>query len=582
MRNKMIKKLIKGVFAGALACCCLLTATNVEAKSGYIYDSNNKPIQSSVGFVLNTEGVYNINSEAWKNGKESIAASDITLMTDLFVYQDKNPEDGISEERIYIVDGSSNYLFTFDKNLNFISKQNKFILDLDEFDNNELGKINTNVDSSNGSSTTKKLEVSETDAATFYQKVEAARKPNGDKEQFSIKCKGLSCVYRALKPVKVSENVTEYRDVIYLCDKDQAQILLLDAESYKVIQVISAPEKSDFEQKFAPLKMVTDTSGRMYVISENVFEGIILMNYDGSFMRYVGVNYTTLTFWQALTRNLKTEEQLAQETQIIQTRFDNLTIDDDNFLYTVARPTTNPITELVDDTTMVKKINQTGKDILIRNGYANPKGDLVTILTGDNKGGSVFSGITVNEFGLYTVADSNMGRLFTYDSEGNLLYISAGKGAEQTDIKNPVAVRYQGDNILVLDQGNFAVLRYELTDFAKSINTATKYQFYGDTENAAKEWSNVIAINPNYQLAYVGVGKTLHEEGRYQEAMSYFELGDNPAYYSRAYKKYRDEIIKKYFPYVLYGGVALVVVLLGYKIVKKAKRRNPDEEGEVI
>ena len=41
-------------------------------------------------------------------------------------------------------------------------------------------------------------------------------------------------------------------------------------------------------------------------------------------------------------------------------------------------------------------------------------------------------------------------------------------------------------------------------------------------------------------------------------------------------------IIKKYFPYVLYGGVALVVALLGYKIVKKAKRRNPDEEGEVI
>ena len=73
MRNKMIKKLIKGIFAGALACCCLLTATNVEAKSGYIYDSNNKPIQSSVGFVLNTEGVYNINSKVWKkNDKEFI------------------------------------------------------------------------------------------------------------------------------------------------------------------------------------------------------------------------------------------------------------------------------------------------------------------------------------------------------------------------------------------------------------------------------------------------------------------------------------------------------------------------------
>ena len=541
MRNKMIKKLIKGIFAGALACCCLLTATNVEAKSGYIYDSNNKPIQSSVGFVLNTEGVYNINSKVWKkNDKEFISASDIAMMTDLFVYQDKYPDDynGLSPETIYVVDGSSNYLITFDKNLNYIRKDKNFTLDIDQFDNNELSKINTNVEVSSGGTTvwtTKKLEVATTDASTFYDKVQDAREGKGSKEQFTMTCKGLSCVYRSRKLVEVVNDKTgekelDYRDVIYLCDKDQAQIVILDAESYKVIEVISAPEKSDFEDKFAPLKMVTDTSGRMYVISENVFEGIILMDSDGSFMRYVGVNYTTLTFWQALTRNLKTEEQLAQETQIIQTRFDNLTIDDDNFLYTVARPTTNPITELVDDTTMVKKINQTGKDILIRNGYANPKGDLVTILTGDNKGGSIFSGITVNEYGLYTVADSNMGRLFTYDSEGNLLYISAGKGAEQTDIKNPVAVRYQGDNVLVLDQGNFAVLRYELTDFAKSINTATKYQFYGDTENAAKEWSNVIAINPNYQLAYVGVGKTLHEEGRYQEAMSYFELGDNPAY----------------------------------------------------
>ena len=64
--------------------------------------------------------------------------------------------------------------------------------------------------------------------------------------------------------------------------------------------------------------------------------------------------------------------------------------------------------------------------------------------------------------------------------------------------------------------------------------------------------------------------------------MAYFETGDNQAYYSRAYKKYRDDLIKLYFPYVLYGGCALAVGLIGYKIVKKVKNKNPDEEGEVI
>ena len=300
-------------------------------------------------------------------------------------------------------------------------------------------------------------------------------------------------------------------------------------------------------------------------------------------MRYVGVNYTALGFWDALTRNFKTEEQLAQETSILSTEFNNLTIDSKNFLYTVSRATTNPITQVTDDKSMVKRINQTGKDILIRNGYSVPKGDLVTIKTGANAGGSNFCGITVNEFGVYTIVDSKMGRLFTYDNEGNLLYISGGKGVEQTDIKNPVAVRYQGDNVLVLDQGNCAILRFELTDFAKSVNKATEYQFYGDTINAANEWANVIAANPNYQLAYVGVGKTLLEDGRYQEAMAYFELGDDVAYYSRAYKKYRDDLIKEYFPYVLYGGLGLAVACIAVAIVKNAKKKkNPDLEGEVI
>lgn len=568
--NRNIRKFIKGLFALVLACGCLLAATTVEAKSGYIYDSDGQPIQSSVGFVLNTNGVYNVNSTAWDG---QISASEINNFADLYVYN-----DGV-EEKVYAVDSGSNTLFVFDGSIRFIEKVTKFEINPDDFTNNELLNIKTR-----DSGKTSKFLATRDDLAKIEEYRAIPYEERTESQKLYIECNGLSSVFRTIRPVKENGAFTgEYKDVIYLCDRDSGQILLLDSSNYKILEVFTAPAKADFSSKFAPTKMVTDSTGRMYVISVGVYEGIILLDYEGNWMRYVGVNYTTLGFWDALTRNFKTEEQLAQETSILSTEFNNLAIDSKNFLYTVSRATTNPITQVTDDKSMVKRINQTGKDILIRNGYSVPKGDLVTIKTGTNAGGSNFCGITVNEFGVYTIVDSKMGRLFTYDNEGNLLYISGGKGVEQTDIKNPVAVRYQGENVLVLDQGNCAILRFELTDFAKSVNRATEYQFYGDTINAANEWSNVIAANPNYQLAYVGVGKTLLEDGRYQEAMAYFELGDDVAYYSRAYKKYRDDLIKEYFPYVLYGGLALAVVLIGVKIAKNAKKKkNPDLEGEVI
>lgn len=229
---------------------------------------------------------------------------------------------------------------------------------------------------------------------------------------------------------------------------------------------------------------------------------------------------------------------------------------------------------------MIKRINQAGNDVLTRNGYAVPKGDLITILSGTNAGGSQFSAVAVNEYGVYTVADSRNGRLFTYDNEGNLLYISAGSGDEISDLRNPVAVRYQGENVIVLDKNNKAVIRYQPTEIAKIINKAVKYHYEGDLESSSEQWANVITENPNYEYAYVGIGKTLLTSGRYQEAMLYFKTGYSVEYYSKAYKLYRDEIIKKYFPYAMSAVLGLIAIGVGIKTYKKIRNRKPDTMGK--
>ena len=568
---------------------CLFAGLNVDAADGYMYSSEGKLIECSVGLTVTNDGIYGVLSDAWAGFTTDNSVNDFNSPSDMCLYTD--PKTG--EQTLYVVDSSSNKLFIFDGSIRYQKTVASFPLSksliekgVDEdgkiiFNEEGLAKINTKV--TNGSSNVKG-KLWDADARNAYDVVA----PNTPVVP-EIECLGLSGVYRAQRPLKDAEgkNIlddngeTLLQDVLYLCDKTNMQVLLVNPETFEVFQVISVPEGVDFADKFFPSKIVIDVTGRVYLICEGVYEGILLISYQGEFMRMVGVNYTTLSVWDAIKRNFKTEEQLKQEVTILQTTFNNLTIDSKGFLYTVSSAVTNA-DGTTNDTQMIKRINQANTDVLKRNGYNPPKGDLITIKTGSKAGGSNFIAIAINEYGVYTVADSKHNRLFTYDNEGNLLYISGGNGNQVTDISNATAITYQGENILVLDKGNKCIMRFEPTDFARSINKAVEFEFIGDAVSAADQWQNVINANPAYELAYVGVGKKLYSEGRYQEAMLQFEKGSDVAYYSRAYKMYRDDLIKKYFPAVFVGLLVLIVARFALKIRKKMKNRKAYDDGDFL
>ena len=227
--NRNIRKFIKGLFALVLACGCLLAATTVEAKSGYIYDSDGQPIQSSVGFVLNTNGVYNVNSTAWDG---QISASEINNFADLYVYN-----DGV-EEKVYAVDSGSNTLFVFDGSIRFIEKVTKFEINPDDFTNNELLNIKTR-----DSGKTSKFLATRDDLAKIEEYRAIPYEERTESQKLYIECNGLSSVFRTIRPVKENGAFTgEYKDVIYLCDRDSGQILLLDSSNYKVLEEYNKTE----------------------------------------------------------------------------------------------------------------------------------------------------------------------------------------------------------------------------------------------------------------------------------------------------------------------------------------------------
>ncbi|MBO4623577.1 MAG: hypothetical protein J5691_06840 [Bacilli bacterium] len=406
-------------------------------------------------------------------------------------------------------------------------------------------------------------------------------------ENYVIGLANPKSTYRSVI-TKFADESLDNRDFIYICDYDNNQVLCIDSQTLKINIVITNPNEYEnvpvFDaQVFQPQKVVTDNAGRIYVIANSVFEGILQFDASGIYKRFTGVNNVTLTAWDIFWLSVSTEAQYESRKSYINTTFTSMAVDvSGTFIYSTASPITNS-NGSVNSTAMIKKLNPAGKDVLRRNGYAPPQGDLTYVADTANGaeiavGPSSFNAIAVNEYGMYTVVDSKRNRLFTYDNEGHLLYISGESGKYTNVLDAPVAIQYYGGDIVVLDKNTKELKVFVSTEIGSYINKAVEQEYRGDIDTAAEYWKKVIKFNANYEYAYVGVGKKYLKDKEYKIAMQYFKSGSNKLQYSEAYKLYRNNLIKRYAPPVLYTVVGLVIVLVVVKIIRKKLGKGKKKE----
>lgn len=356
---------------------------------------------------------------------------------------------------------------------------------------------------------------------------------------------------------------------IYVADTGNYRIIKMNHQ-FEVIDVFSNMEDPTFETlSFEPLDITVDLTERMYVVAKNVYEGIMEINTDGTFNRFTGVNPVSLTPIEIFRRSLMTEAQLAQLKLYLPTEYTSVEINERSFIYATSKPSgTNA-------ENMIQLINPKGVDVMKRNGYHKPMGD-VHYLQGMNNyvitGPSLLVDIAATKDGIYSVLDQKRSRIFTYDSEGNLLYINGDEGMQSDKFSEGVALGYLGDDLLVLDRKARTVIVYRLTDFGRAVNLAISYHANGDFNRAAAIWEEVIRLNTNYEIAYNGIGKYLLREGRFREAMTYFDLGHDHYYYSKAFREYRNDIIKANFGYILLTVVVIMGGAIGLKIRKTYRK----------
>ncbi len=371
---------------------------------------------------------------------------------------------------------------------------------------------------------------------------------------------------------------------IYVCDSNNNRIVMftLDGEYHKIIP---APVSDLFDENavYKPVACAVDEYGRLFIVSSTTYQGIIVMSEDGGFHGFIGANTVTISAWEILWRNFQTEAQRELSTKLVSTEFNNITIDKDNFIYV----TTSAIGESEQQATIksksgdkapVKKLNASGADVMRRNGFFGPHGEVMVsnVSTAEIKGASRIIDAAVGPEGTWSIIDEKRSKVFTYDKDGNMLFTFGDKGTQTGNIDSVEAIVYQGDKIILLDKTSDTFTIYRRTEYGDLLIQALEHQNNRIYDVAIDDWTEILKRNNNYDSAYIGIGKALYRDGQFEEAMEYYKYAYETDNYSLAYQEIRKEFLSKWIVALLAGIVVLIVLIgkfLGYaaKINKKAQ-----------
>ncbi len=176
---------------------------------------------------------------------------------------------------------------------------------------------------------------------------------------------------------------------------------------------------------------------------------------------------------------------------------------------------------------------------------------------GGYSGPSKFADCTVFENDIYVCLDKNRGRLFGYNDQGEMVFAFGGNGNMDGYFKRPVAIEHMGYDLFVLDQLDGSITIFTATEFGNLVYNAIDLFDAGDYTGSGDYWQQVMDLNGNYDLAYIGIGRSLLRQEEYKEAMEYFELKYDDENYSKAFKQYRKEWVEDHI-----AGIIIVIALL--------------------
>ena len=383
-------------------------------------------------------------------------------------------------------------------------------------------------------------------------------------------------------------------DLIYVCDTDNGRVVVFDKEG-EYLYIVPEPVSDEItaDDLYKPKAMAVDASGRMYIVSSTTPQGIIQIDADGTFRGFIGAQATTLSAWDIFWRKFQTEEQLESSDVVVATEYENITIDSIGMIYV----TTTTIDEgsvmgaingkSKDGTYMpVKKLNTQGDEIMSRNGFYPPAGEICFNSMGRSSNSSTASGpsalvdVALGPEGTWSIIDEKRQKVYTYDDQGKLLFVFGDSGDYFGNMKKVTALTYMGNEILVLDSTADNITVFKRTEYGDILISALKNQNDQKYDEAANDWQRILMRNNNFDEAYVGIGKSYYRDKDYVAAMEMYESAYDTSNYSTAFKQYRKEWVAKYALVVPVVVVVIVIALVYFfKFIGKRNKEVATRPG---
>ena len=359
---------------------------------------------------------------------------------------------------------------------------------------------------------------------------------------------------------------------IYVADTNNGRVVMVDKD-LNFIKEFTKPTDATFDQNlsFLPNKLVVDVSGRVFLLATNVNKGLAKFEADGSFTGFVGANKVSYNFAEYIWKTyFMTKEQREQQASFVPTEYHNIYIDPESFIY--ATNTIFDEYDLIWDVAQpIRRLNGIGNDILIKNDRYPPIGDVYWVEGSVTLGPSKLYDITVLENDIYIALDHTRGRIFGYDSQGVMLWAFGTTGNSEGAFNSAVSIEHMGHDLFVLDELAGTITVFTPTEYGELIYGAIDTYLKGQYDDSADLWDQVLKLNANYNLAFIGIGRSLMRQEDYAQAMDYFKMAKDRDNYGRAFRFYRKEWVEENIWWMIIVIAAVLIIPLVLRAGKKMR-----------
>lgn len=376
---------------------------------------------------------------------------------------------------------------------------------------------------------------------------------------------------------------------IFVCDTQAERIVTFTLEG-EFDSIIEKPKSQLFDDDaiFFPVAIAVDQYDRMFVVSSETNEGIIVMTDEGVFTGFIGAQQSVSSVWQQIWRRFQSDKQREQSASVISYPYNNIDITDRGFIYAtiyandIADQMAAAIVPLAGETVAsgtyapCKLLNPAGDEIMRRNGFWPPAGEIDYKNTYDETkaGISKVTDVACGPEQTWSIIDEKRNKIYTYDYDGNLLFAFGDSGTQLGNLSHIQAICYQGDKMLVLDGAGKTqqITVFNRTEYGDVLINALQCQNERRYEEAIEAWKEILMRNSNYDSAYIGIGNSLYRSGAFEEALSYYKSAYDTENYSVAYKELRKEWMSKFF--ILIPIVVVAICVLIAKLLKHVGKVN--------